>query len=1006
MCPLGLVCRLLAVQRELIEGSCFLQRNNPLVRTDSSGVQVVLLSGQRVEVTCRTDAIASEIFDLVVAHTNLNEHYFFGLTVLKDGEHFFLEPHQRLSKFSPPGWKNQRKTQARNIFTLFLRLKYYPHSLEFIKTELTLHEMYLQLRRDVIDERMHANRDAAYQLAALALQAELGDRPNESTSYFHPNHYLPDRHLREEMGGEERIRSLLAELHSQYSGMSPREAEIELLKMCQAEREYGIHFHRVFRSKPSLNLGNTPLGDPETGTALWIGIMPRGIVVFEERSGTRVATSQHPWQETQTLQFDKKRFVIVGVTPKDGGEPKKTIFYTDDYKKSSYFVKFAAVQHRFMIKMRQWTATLQSDATKSRDMTSDLTAGVSVDRHANNLSTYSGKSSTDSGVPDLSREASPEEKLVPPSRTNKAKPMPAPLLIEDKPGVLNVSVPSTDRTLTELNNNDSISASFAARLDDSRATTTDGTEFDVVLSKDPQFGLGLTLVDGDLNGMKGVYVKSVTSGGPGDVQGGLRIGDRLISVNGVSLRGKNRHDTVNIVKQSESNVRMTVLRLRGLSSSAESLSSGSKPSQPPPAPPQSISKRVTDLRAAAASSRQRAVSDFGAAGDTLPTLKSEDIIADIQFRRRSNSMEKRPSSGSTSLDARQMTPAKSDSHLTAAAVKLRSNDRLPAPANHSNRSSVASTESSRSSGEYQMPKDALGARSDSPPNISSTIYGGFDPSDDSDAEATSIRAENASAARRTTTRSSSDDDADDDDAFGRAKRPNNVDPRRRDDSFTMNQLDWTDHIDIGDVSKDSDMVEEDVDEDWQEFDVTLSKNDRGGLGLQIAGGGKDKKHIYVKALVATPALTCDDIRPGDRLVSVNRLTTDGKTHQEVVELLKNATSPVTLGLARLLTRSESESDVDNVDGMQTLTVTLEKPASGSLGLSLAKLTGGVGIYVRVIAAGSVADLNGTLRVGDRLWEVNGESVADASPLEVVEKLKKAEGFVNLVFKRNKESVVS
>jgi hypothetical protein len=53
--------------------------------------------------------------------------------------------------------------------------------------------------------------------------------------------------------------------------------------MCQHQREYGIHFHRVFRSKPSLNLGNTPLGDPETGTAQWIGIMPRGIIVFEEK---------------------------------------------------------------------------------------------------------------------------------------------------------------------------------------------------------------------------------------------------------------------------------------------------------------------------------------------------------------------------------------------------------------------------------------------------------------------------------------------------------------------------------------------------------------------------------------------------------------------------------------------------------------------------------------------------------------------------------------------------
>ncbi len=59
-----------------------------------------------------------------------------------------------------------------------------------------------------------------------------------------------------------------------------------VLQTCQRQLEYGAHFHRVFQSKPSSNLGNTPLGDPETGTAQWIAIMPRGIGVFEEEVET------------------------------------------------------------------------------------------------------------------------------------------------------------------------------------------------------------------------------------------------------------------------------------------------------------------------------------------------------------------------------------------------------------------------------------------------------------------------------------------------------------------------------------------------------------------------------------------------------------------------------------------------------------------------------------------------------------------------------------------------
>lgn len=43
----------------------------------------------------------------------------------------------------------------------------------------------------------------------------------------------------------------------------------------------------------------------------------------------------------------------------------------------------------------------------------------------------------------------------------------------------------------------------------------DGKKFEVSLEKDRNLGLGLTLVDGNLNGVKGVYVKAVAEGGAG-----------------------------------------------------------------------------------------------------------------------------------------------------------------------------------------------------------------------------------------------------------------------------------------------------------------------------------------------------------------------------------------------------------------------------------------------------------------------------------------------------------
>lgn len=46
-------------------------------------VLVLLLNGQRVDITCSTQTRAGEVFETVAAHINLGESFLFGLTYLK-----------------------------------------------------------------------------------------------------------------------------------------------------------------------------------------------------------------------------------------------------------------------------------------------------------------------------------------------------------------------------------------------------------------------------------------------------------------------------------------------------------------------------------------------------------------------------------------------------------------------------------------------------------------------------------------------------------------------------------------------------------------------------------------------------------------------------------------------------------------------------------------------------------------------------------------------------------
>ena len=63
---------------------------------------------------------------------------------------------------------------------------------------MTEHQYYLQLRRDLLEERVRCSEDQAMTMAALALQAEFDDHYVSRTmkNYFTMEHYLPPRILK------------------------------------------------------------------------------------------------------------------------------------------------------------------------------------------------------------------------------------------------------------------------------------------------------------------------------------------------------------------------------------------------------------------------------------------------------------------------------------------------------------------------------------------------------------------------------------------------------------------------------------------------------------------------------------------------------------------------------------------------------------------------------------------------------------------------------------------
>ncbi|NWV30011.1 FRPD2 protein, partial [Origma solitaria] len=300
-------------------------------------LNVILLNGQCLEVQCDIKTKARDVFNTVVAYANLVEHFYFGLAYLKGKEFFFLDEETKLYKVAPDGWNDQPKKKMSIInFTLFLRIKFFVNHFNVIQHGLTRHQFYLQLRKDILEERLYCSDETALKLGALALQAELGNYASEvwtnNTSYFRVEDYVPASRI--EKMTLAYVQRELAKLHRMNRSLFEDEAELEFLKVTQQLPEYGVLFYRVSQDKKGTE------GD------IILGICAKGIIVYENKNHTRIASLRFQWRETERISAHRKKFMI-----ESSFSGKKHTFITDTAKTCKYLLDLCSAQHKFNAQM-------------------------------------------------------------------------------------------------------------------------------------------------------------------------------------------------------------------------------------------------------------------------------------------------------------------------------------------------------------------------------------------------------------------------------------------------------------------------------------------------------------------------------------------------------------------------------------------------------------------------------------------------------------------------------
>ncbi|XP_041110039.1 glutamate receptor-interacting protein 1-like isoform X3 [Polyodon spathula] len=189
-------------------------------------------------------------------------------------------------------------------------------------------------------------------------------------------------------------------------------------------------------------------------------------------------------------------------------------------------------------------------------------------------------------------------------------------------------------------------------------------------------------------------------------------------------------------------------------------------------------------------------------------------------------------------------------------------------------------------------------------------------------------------------------------------------------------------------------------------EVVLVSDPVTGFGIQLQGGVFATETLSSPPLIAymdpdSPAERCGILQVGDRVVSINGILTEDSTLEETNQLLRNSSiaSKVTL---------EIEFDVAEsvVPSSGTFHVKLPKKQGVELGITISSPSSrkpGDPLIISDIKKGSIAHRTGTLELGDKLLAIDNIRLDNCSMEDAVQILQQCEDLVKLKIRKDEDN---
>lgn len=253
---------------------------------------LTLLDERKFKFTYKGLQKCKELFDDAVKILNLKETEYFGIYFI-DNENLkqWIDFNRNFQSQFKNCFENHLDTQSIEI-TVYFGVRFYIADPCKLNGEATRYCFYLQLRKDILENRLPVQFDYAVDLFGYFLQDELGDYNSnrDFPGYASEFNFVPDQTVELENAAEIK--------HSKLKGMNNSNAETNFLNKAKWLDMYGVVLQTVFDEK---NFEHS------------IGITPTGIAVYQ--NGQK-ATSYF-WPRIAKLNYKSTKFILTVIDKKD-----------------------------------------------------------------------------------------------------------------------------------------------------------------------------------------------------------------------------------------------------------------------------------------------------------------------------------------------------------------------------------------------------------------------------------------------------------------------------------------------------------------------------------------------------------------------------------------------------------------------------------------------------------------------------------------------------------------